>query len=214
MKRVAAIGLLFVASCSRGPAPEANKSATAPAPEVVDQDTPLNRRLLEIAGEYAQYGPVDLKFSWVQTLCRLQSVHARYSESDDASTHGNKLYLLYAKDWKAYVPGIAESQPVGQVIVKEAWEPLEVSKDQATGFHGEGIRNPIEAAVRDGKRFAPGRKHGLFIMLKEEQGWRYGTVTPDGKRVLQSGHIRSCYECHRTAKPDALFGLPGRPQDR
>jgi hypothetical protein len=72
----------------------------------------------------------------------------------------------------------------------------------------------MHPAKRDGHSYTAGDKHGLFIMFKDDQGWHYGTVAPDGKRVLQSGRISSCVKCHQDAKPDSLYGLPGRPQDR
>jgi hypothetical protein len=51
-------------------------------------------------------------------------------------------------------------------------------------------------------------------MLKRDGAWTYATVTADGGRVIQSGAIASCVACHRDAKPDSLFGLPGRQPSR
>src|SRR5262245_19188669 len=81
-------------------------------------DPGLDARFLEIASEYPSYGIVDYKFSWVQTLCRVFEPPARISASADPETHGNKLYLLYARNWDAYIKGIHGKQPIGQVIVK------------------------------------------------------------------------------------------------
>ncbi|MDF1667843.1 MAG: cytochrome P460 family protein [Planctomycetota bacterium] len=77
----------------------------------------------------------------------------------------------------------------------------------------KGAKSPIEApAVKDGKRFAPGKQKDLFIMLKvdpktpgTDQGWIYGTVTPDGKTVTSAGRVQSCMKCHVKIK-DRLFG--------
>jgi hypothetical protein len=55
----------------------------------------------------------------------------------------------------------------------------------------------------------------LFIMLKldpnatnTDDGWVYGTVTPDAKTVTSAGKVASCMKCHVDAKTDRLFGLP------
>jgi hypothetical protein len=211
MRILALIASLALASCAKSP--------TAPG-----GDSELDRRLLEIAKEYASYGIVDNKFSWVQTLCRPFEPPARHSASTDVETHGNKLYLLYARDWDAYVKGIHAAQPAGQVIVKEAWESRESDKNdmERVGFtdidgrHSTPETRPVRAApAQKGDRWHfPTKRHALFIMLKDEGGWKYGTVSGDGARVFQSGLIRSCASCHQKADPDSLFGLPGRPQDR
>lgn len=199
MRRLAAIlaaGIL--ASCGTPPA-----------------GSPLDARLLEIAGEYLKYGRVDDLNRWAPTLCALHPSRARFSESGDDATHGRKIYYLFARDRDAYVNGIKNPQPEGQVIVKEAWNPVPV----------EGFEIPEQARNDEGGRYVPdakldertyttGAKSGLFIMLKRGGGWTYATVTPEGDRVLQSGQVTSCIGCHRDAKPDSLFGLPGRTQDR
>jgi len=204
---IAAFGL---ASCARTPSP----------PSAGDPE--LDKRLLEIAKEYSSYGIVDNKFSWVQTLCRPFEPPARLSASTDVETHGNKLYLLYARDWSAYVNGIGAGQPAGQVIVKEAWESHESDKQELGGFRdiddgsSSAETRPVRAApVQKGDRWHyPTKRHALFIMVKDGAGWKYGTVSGDGARVYQSGLIRTCASCHQKADPDSLFGLPGRPQDR
>ena len=111
------------------------------------------------------------------------------SAAGASTPHGRKLYHLYAKDWDAYTKGGV--QPLGQVIVKEAWEPL------------------------PGDR--PGAKQGLYIMLKtsaeavdSDAGWVYGTLTPDGRTVTSVGRVASCMSCHVDAPKDRIFGLPGR----
>ena len=53
-----------------------------------------------------------------------------------------------------------------------------------------------------------GRDKGdLFIMLKAEDAWQFGTVSAGGK-VTSSGRVESCVNCHRLAKPDGVYGLP------
>lgn len=211
MPRIAAaLVALSVLSCAKEPPVRPEPEPTQPAARPSD----LDRRLLEIAGEYQHYGIVDTKFSWVQTLCRIYQPPARFSESDDKATHGGKIYLLYAKDWKAYVAGIKDAQPAGQAIVKEAWEPKAISREDSERFHSYDREHRMQPAERDGQHFTAGEKHGLFIMFKDPAGWQFGTVSPDGKRVIRSGCISSCLKCHQEAKPDSLYGLPGHPQDR
>jgi len=211
MSRIAAaLVALSILSCAKPP-PTRPEPRPLP-PEARPSD--LDQRLLKIAREYEQYGVVDMKFSWVQLLCRVYQPPGRISESDDAATHGGKIYLLYAKDWKAYVSGIKESQPVGQAIVKEAWDPKAISREEFEASGAYDYEHRMQPAERDGAHFTAGKKHGLFIMFKDEQGWHYGTVSPNGRRVLQSGRIASCIKCHQDARPDSLYGLPGHPQDR
>jgi hypothetical protein len=69
--------------------------------------------------------------------------------------------------------------------------------------------------VRDGKVFKAAKQGELFVMLKldpktpgTDDGWVYGTVSPDGKSVSAGGRIESCMKCHVEAKTDRLFGLP------
>ena len=146
---------------------------------------------LRIAGEYETYGKVDDTLRWSPGLCRMPPPpEPRLSAAGPSTPHGRKLYHLYAKDWDAYTKGGA--QPRGQVIVKEAWEPL-----------------PGEGKLRTGK------KQGLYIMEKTEAadsdaGWVYATVTPDGRTVTSFGKVASCMSCHVDAPKDRIFGLPGR----
>jgi hypothetical protein len=177
--------------------------ACSQPPEIPDS------RFLEIAREYESYGIVDTKFMWVQVLCRIYEPPARMSASADPETHGDKLYLLYAKNWDAYVKGIRDRQPAGQVIVKETWDARVSDSEEAGG--GRRLAEPVR---KDGKWHHPDTRHALFIMVKADDGWRFGTVSGDRTRVFQSGVIRSCAKCHEKADPDGLFGLPGRPSDR
>jgi hypothetical protein len=172
-------------------------------------DPRLEKRLLEIAAEYVKYGRVDDMNRWSPELCSLKPSRGRVSAAPGESAHARKLYYLFARDRRAYVQGIKEAQPEGQAIVKEAWEPVPASDDRIDVHRApadEGGRY-VALARKDGKTFAPGPKAGLFIMLKEGTGWQYGTVSPDGRRVLQSGRLASCLGCHRDARPDSLFGL-------
>lgn len=199
---------LLMASCG----------AREAAPPAAD---PVESRLLEIARGYLDYGRVDDLNRWSPGLCIMQPSQARLSASDDGATHGRKIYYLFARNRAAYVAGIIKLQPIGQAIVKEAWEPVpaprgvngvELPRTPDGGIHVPEIPADrggryIPYAKQEGRVFTTGAKSGLFIMLKQAEGWVYATVAADGSRVLQAGRIASCIGCHRDAKPDSLFGL-------
>ncbi len=113
-----------------------------PAPEAASLDKQFVEQLLKIAKEYPSYGRVDDEFRWAPWLCRSpEPSHARFSSSDDGTTHGRKLYFVFAKDREEYLgrkPNTIESSdaakqnaphPVGQTIVKESWAPEKVATD-------------------------------------------------------------------------------------
>jgi hypothetical protein len=125
----------------------------------------------------------------------------------------------------------------GQVIVKESWLPQEVEapkdrelrrepaayanppkpeEDKPTNFADRDHFHPY--VTKDGKTYKATKQGELFIMLKvdpktvgTDEGWVYGTVTPDLKTVTSAGRVASCMKCHET-KSGRLFGLPsGQP---
>ena len=178
--------------------------------EVVVNDAAFHAALLNIAKEYASYGRVDDEARWAPYLCRTPNPSvARISASKDSETHGSKLYFLFVKQRDAYLKHGDQS---GQVIVKEGWTPKEVPADTKTAVQpGEHY---VPFAKKDGKVFHADSKSALFIMLKldpktagTDEGWVYGTVTPDGKNVTSAGRVSSCMGCHQEAKTDRLFGL-------
>jgi hypothetical protein len=150
--------------------------------------------LLKIAATYESYGKVDDQARWGPFLCIAPPRPAalRASASKDEKTHGKKLYYLFAKDRQAYVQPKDKTQPVGQVIVKEAWIP---------------------AATSTPERPVAGERGPLYIMMKTgdpagDEGWIYATTSPDRKTLTASGKIASCMECHQTKTRDRIFGLP------
>jgi hypothetical protein len=200
--------------------------------EKSNADKPFDDRLLEIAKTYKDYGRVDDEARWAPGLCRMPNpAVARFSESTDDLTHGRKLYSLLAKNRNAYLTVAREkSSAVGQVIVKESWVPEEVTdltaprdtvvdrKDKVIGDHF------LPYAAKDGKTYRASKPAGLYIMYKldpktpdTDEGWVYGTVTPDGKKVTAAGTLESCMKCHQEAPYDRLFGLapaekPAKPK--
>ncbi len=187
--------------------------------------------ILGIARSYQYFTLVSPQASWAPTMCRAAPpVPATYSASTDGSTHGDKLYYLYVKDFNHYV-GLTDAEmlavepPVGQTIVKESWQPVAVD-----GAHSQAILDKNDtvakmswdfrkgehppAAERDGAYYQPGKKGPLFVMQflgrgapNTDRGWIYATLTPDGKEITAIGRIDSCMECHRTAPHGRLFGL-------
>lgn len=153
-----------------------------------------------------------------------------HSESTDADTHGGKLYFLFAAQDQAYprpIPGIAvEDQPVGQVVVKEAFAAqlctdmdVSAAEDRAKSMpadtFGQRKQLPDEYAQRQEgqalRTYKAGEPAGLFVMFKTEpspetdKGWVYATVKPNGI-ITSLGRVESCMECHVHAKYDRLFG--------
>lgn len=215
--RTALVGILCFNACATllGTLPshsqEDSSNVAGPTTKVVN-DPKFHARLLEIAAEYPQYGKVDDIMRWVPTLCMFQPPpKAEMSRSKDAHTHGQKLFYLFAKVRHAYVRNEAV---LGQVIVKEAWHPPSPDAIKAAA---EDIKSRDGTPARPILMFEPeilGPKSGLYIMYNTESktaetddGWVYGTVTEDGKTVTSAGRVKSCMECHASAKHGRLFGL-------
>jgi hypothetical protein len=201
------------------PAASAAPSANAPVSAgSAENDPRWHAMVREIAAGYAQWGRVDDEMRWAPGLCRMpMPARARISASGDESTHGRKLYTLYAKDPVAY--GAAQSaypgpeQPglkdISQVIVKEAFRPVE-TKDRGIGLGGE-----LQPAQHEGKLYAPGEALGIYMLFKPNRpvaetdaGWVYATVAADLKTVTSAGKVASCMGCHQQiAGGGRLFGL-------
>lgn len=206
----------------------------------------FEQKLLEIAKDYQQWGRVDDEARWAPYLCRLpKPAKAKFSESDDEASHGQKLYSLFAKDREAYVAltgdasnrdqatadsasdsrsdppeAAAKASPLGQVVVKESWTAKPVAKPKLDAFGNPPTLDRDEQdrfspyAERDGKWFKCDEKSALFIMFRvdpktpgADEGWVYGTVSADGKKVTSVGLVKSCMKCHTEAPHGRLFGL-------
>jgi hypothetical protein len=186
----------------------------------VDMNTapgPFHEQVLAIAAQYQSWGRVDDELRWAPFLCRqpLPGI-ARPSASDDVTTHGRKLYSVFAKNHGAYPNGPHD----GQVVVKESWTPEAVEAADA-GFQPTA---PFDAgdhfypyARADGGVFRAAAPAGLFIMFKAaaateqtDLGWVYATVSPAGQ-VTSAGRVASCMSCHEVAEHERLFGIPLSP---
>lgn len=221
----------------------ADSLSTAPASTPRDGG-PFDDRLLAAAAEYKGYQRVSDRVRFAPTMCRVPVPPPDprlFSASTDPTTHGGKLYFLYASDSAAYDRISWNGQPhspVGQTLVKETWTVEEVTgdrieRDSTPGGDGlprpapltgliDGSHKPPDAyAIHDGRTFRTGEQRELFIMHKldpatpgTDQGWVYSVVSADGSRVRAAGMIESCIGCHAKTDRDRLFGHPGSWPDR
>ncbi|HKQ71024.1 MAG TPA: hypothetical protein VJT73_16875 [Polyangiaceae bacterium] len=177
-----------------------------------------------IAANYQSWGRVDDEWRWAPFLCRLPlPAVARPSQSDDPSTHGQKLYSVFAKNHAAYPAG----PHTDQAVVKESWVPEVVTEPDAN-YNPGSYRTSADAGARSadadhfygyakgegGVVYRAATPAGLFIMFKlapttpdTDQGWVYATVTTAGQ-VTSAGRIASCMGCHEAADHERLFGVP------
>jgi hypothetical protein len=210
------------AGCSVQPAGQGTPSDLAiPSSAAVTDDHSFDGMLLDVARSYKQFHRIGdgVRLTAVYCAAGRPFVPPRISASGDAGTHGRKLYWLYVKELPAgYTEGDytlpEKPNPVGQVVVKEAWHPQEVKPDDELPDFTRVVRS---ADDKDGRVFRTGEQGHLFIMFKldpatpgTDQGWVYGTVTPDAKQVTCAGRVESCMACHRDAPHDRLFGLANK----
>ena len=205
-----------------GETPESKTQAPLPAAV-----KPFVDKVLDVAKKYEQFGRVDDEFRWAPWLCRTPNPgKVAFSGSSDNETHGRKLYSLFANERDAYFQLSAKkTAPVGQILVKESWLPeqtstppskeLEFRKLNARDRHGEELVDHFSPYVqKDGKWYKATKKAGLFVMMKydpktegTDEGWVYGTVSADLKKVTSIGKVASCMDCHVKAKFDRQFGI-------
>jgi hypothetical protein len=163
-------------------------------------------KLRQIAADYGSYDVVNDKgMRWAPENC--SAPEPSISNSKDKDTHGHKLYFLFVREAKSYLKGQAPA--IGQVLVKQSWQPEEVAGKERALKH-----RLAQAVEKDGKFYRASKQKELFIMFKvdpktpnTDNGWVYGTVTPDGKTVTSAGRVESCMNCHKDAKNDRLFGI-------
>ncbi len=163
------------------------------------------------------------------------------SAAPDGSPHGRTLYTLYARDEDAYLamsfrwlferptaPGTPSSEPiinpVGQVVVKQAFtpEPADELRARYDAWQGRSWNADEAAQWRDvgscalgddGHLYRAGPLAALFVMLKLEpgtpgtdNGWVYATIAPDLTTITSMGAIESCVQCHQQTDRDRLYG--------
>ena len=219
--------IMTLAACAPEPARSEPPAVREPVPVVaatnstpsgaVANDPRWHATLRAIAGGYTTWGRVDDQMRWAPTLCAMpRPARARISASKDTGTHGRKLYTLYAKDPAAYgaqksytpAPEVPGLEDILQVVVKEAFIPVETSSDPGHGLGGE-----LRPAEHEGKAYAPGDPLGIYVLFQPKSaadtdaGWVYGTVSADLKTVTSSGKVASCMGCHQKVPSGRLFGL-------
>ena len=190
----------------------------------------VERLMLAIADAYKKYERVSDRTNWSPLDCRINPPSGvQESVSTDPTTHGRKLYFVYASDAKSYddmsnltMPGATPPSkpwvnPVGQIVVKEAFKPVEVDpKDvpkPGADTVGRKPEMPPEYARIGDKTFKTGDPAGLFVMVKldptragTDGGWIYGTVSADRKSVRSDGASGACFNCHKETVRDRLYG--------
>ena len=221
--------LLLFAACAGDPQPSAQVAA-----ESLDAGGPGTAGVRRAYETYRTWGRVDEPARWAPTMCMAPPppARARRSASGDRGTHGRKLYSLFARDRVAYQDEGLALAPIGQVLAKEAWLPVEIEPSELPELFPAA--NPGDlvdgwlpyARSEDGRAWKAGERGALFLMMKldpqepgTDEGWLYATVEPDGQ-VTSMGALESCIECHRRAPRDRQFGLPhdledsGSPSER
>lgn len=210
------------AAGSDAPTPVGSGGAPGPvdaadAPPLVEAFAAMAR---EIAVDYPAWGRVDDELRWAPWLCRIPLPGiARPSESNDAATHGRKLYSVFAKNHDAYPAG----DQTGQIVVKQSWTaelvttPGEVFAPASAMFAPDAGDHFYGYAQGDGGVYRAADLAGLYIMFKldpstpdTDDGWVYATVTADGQ-VTAAGRVSSCMNCHEVATHERLFGVPLSP---
>jgi hypothetical protein len=204
-------------------APAAADTTPPPAADAMPAemiDPALAARAREIAGQYEGWGRVDDEQHWAPALCRIPLPGvARMSGSTDATTHGQKLYSVFVKNFAAYPMG----PNTDQVVVKQSWTAEKVT-DPSVKYEPEKHREYPDGgwngnhfypyAMKDGVIYKADKPAGLYIMFKldpatpnTDGGWVYATILPDGQ-LTAAGKVKSCIGCHQEAPNDRLFGVP------
>jgi hypothetical protein len=153
------------------------------------------------------------RLRWAPTLCRMPLPGvAHMSASQDATTHGQKLYSVFVKNRAEYPAGSKS----GQVVVKESWtaervtEPYDPARARSYPDAGDHF---YPYASKDNVVYRAGARAGLYIMFKlhaaspgTDAGWVYATLTASGQ-LTAAGPIASCMRCHLEAPYERLFGV-------
>jgi hypothetical protein len=179
-------------------------------------DPALAQKARAIAAEYQSWGRVDDELRWAPWLCRIPLPGRAYpSTSMDQTTHGQKLYSVFARKRDAYPAG----PYTDQAVVKESWlsEPVTGVPYEPEKFRPDGGDHFYPYATKDGAVYRAAARAGLYIMFKldpatpnTDEGWVYATITADGE-LTAAGRVDSCIGCHRDATHDRLFGVMKAP---
>jgi len=186
----------------------------------VDEQT-LTDFALSVAASYEAWGPVEgysnAMYRFGPSLCRGPGgPEYRMSDAPESEFHGRKLYIMWAKNQRAYqslqslnrplsqdrLKDIPRPDQTGQIVVKETFVPVPA-------------RELLEGEKLDHWDYQPGKRGDLFIVAHigsavkgTDNGWIYATVKVDRKTVTGIGRMENCMSCHTSAPHDRLFGLP------
>jgi hypothetical protein len=181
----------------------------------------FHERLLKAAREYRSFGLIDNEMNWAPAPCAApnEPPAATFSNSGDADSHGSKLYFLFASDADSYLYAKKKDSPAGQTIVKESWHALPIDKLEGNPYADHASGHQVRRYTSRGDKFyQAGDQRELFIMFKTgpdthgtDQGWVYGVVSADAKKVVAAGRLNNCMSCHVDAGVDRLFGPKSPP---
>jgi hypothetical protein len=149
---------------------------------------------------------------------------AKLGKSEGVPAPGiEKLYVAVKESW---LPEEWNGGPIPSVskrsVLTES-DKIKIRKGGAAPEERETTLDHVAGyAEKDNKKYVLGERGPLFIMYRTEKntpgtdnGWVYGTLTPDGKTVTSAGRVASCMGCHTEApypkEPKCegrLFGLP------
>jgi hypothetical protein len=178
-------------------------------------DPALAKEIEDVARDYVSWGRIDDAMRWAPYDCLMPPpARPRMSASADATTHGQKLYSVFAKMHEGYRnPSITLAE--GQIVVKESWTPERMTEppppmhDMKLYAENDHFYPFVQ---KDGEWYRAARKAGLYVMMKKkaspdtDEGWVYGTITADGV-VTSAGRVESCATCHAKATHERLFHL-------
>lgn len=194
--------------------PKPKKIVVSTEPDINEPE--FHEVLIAATEEYLFYGMVNSIVLPAPVDCRppeSSDPKPFMSESEHESSHGKKLYFLFAKEIGDYVSPKLEPAPVGQVVVKESWTSSP-SNPAARNLVNHASGNRVSPRTKVGDEMLEiGQRQNFFIMTKlatdtpkTDQGWVYGVVDADTRKVVASGKVASCMSCHVEAKNDRLFG--------
>ena len=189
-----------------------------PAVQPVVNDPAFHEALLDAVDAYLQYSMVNSVAFQAPAECAapLSDSPPKLSASVDDDSHGQKLYYLFAKDITHYLSQDGTPAPEGQVLVKESWTSKPANPEARNKrTHASGVR--INPRATDGDKVLEiGQRTDLFVMMKlgtnggngekTDDGWIYGVVDADSRKVSASGKVASCIECHQETPNDRMFG--------
>jgi hypothetical protein len=148
-------------------------------------EKPFHKDLLKAAAEYEAWRTADNDMRWAPVLCSdPRPWPVAFSTSKDWSTHGQKLYSLFARNRGAYrsLRG-GDSVEIGQVVVKQSWLPEEVTPQSEREAEEAGEWKVTRTTDASGTRsYALVHEDGLFypLVCKGEKVFEGG---PAGRAV-------------------------------